>query len=423
MKTGDGDGTFEYEKWVKGGQIYNYYLFVDGQMVVDQTQKKTNNGRANWIFVPLSEKNVQKAMEIFEKPLQFRIGKLAKLAQEIEELKRAIDTEQRGAELKKKSGIYNKLLVTINQDFLDRFVFDKSSHSVIAKVVDFQPRAQIIKIQKLFDSNSVLLNWRRSQKVDSISISEFLLCYQIMNQTDENRLRQEVYFSKKHNLFIKYFAREGECFPMEIRPQVNLGDYDINFDQQKNVISTIRNKMLGTEVMFHDLTLNELQGYVPGTVMEIWTQLVDGETLNIVHLHVNDTSDEVTLDVAYMHSDELITDFMEFKTDASGKALKYKIIVNDCQVLTVLYNDEAAAKQVQEIPFKEISVTAGSTKYTSKDAPAFLGEIESIPTGMIACANYKKLQEYTSIPLAYSMKNHCQARGFQDLLGFVDFQA
>lgn len=57
MREGDIAGTFEYEKWVKGGQIYNYYLFIDGQMVVDQTQKKTNNGRANWIFVPLSSKN------------------------------------------------------------------------------------------------------------------------------------------------------------------------------------------------------------------------------------------------------------------------------------------------------------------------------------------------------------------------------
>ena len=178
---------------------------------------------------------------------------------------------------------------------------------------------------------------------------------------------------------------------MEIRPQVNLCDYDINFDQQKNVITSIRNKVLGAEVAFHDMTLNELQGYVPGTVVEIWTEQIDGETLNIVHLHVNDTSDEVTLDVAYMHSDELITDFMEFKTDASGKPLKYKIIVNDCQVLTVLYNDEAVSKQVQEIPFSEIVISAGRNKYISNDEPAFFGEIERIPTGMVTCANYQKL--------------------------------
>lgn len=39
---------------VKGGQIYNFYLFVDGNMKVDQSQKITPNGKANWIFVPLS---------------------------------------------------------------------------------------------------------------------------------------------------------------------------------------------------------------------------------------------------------------------------------------------------------------------------------------------------------------------------------
>lgn len=96
-----------------------------------------------------------------------------------------------------------------------------------------------------------------------------------------------------------------------------------------------------TEILFHDLTLNELQGYVPGTEVTIWTQKIDSETLNIVHLHVNDTSDEVTLDVAYMHDEEKLSDFMEFKVDAAGKPLKYKIIVKECHVHAVLYNDDA----------------------------------------------------------------------------------
>ena len=57
-----------------------------------------------------------------------------------------------------------------------------------------------------------------------------------------------------------------------------------------------------------------------------------------MHIHVNDTSDEVTLDVAYMHSDEKIEDFQEFKTDISGKPLKYKIIVQNCKIFKVFYN-------------------------------------------------------------------------------------
>tara|TARA_B110000285_G_C14927657_1_gene515824 strand:+ start:411 stop:545 length:135 start_codon:yes stop_codon:yes gene_type:complete len=44
-------------------------MFVDGEMKVDDTIKTSPSGRANWIFVPLSEKNAAKAKTIFRKPL------------------------------------------------------------------------------------------------------------------------------------------------------------------------------------------------------------------------------------------------------------------------------------------------------------------------------------------------------------------
>lgn len=40
--------------------------------------------------------------------------------------------------------------------------------------------------------------------------------------------------------------------------------------------------------------------------------------LNILHIHINDTSDEVSIDVAYMQDDETIKDFEEFKVDYTG---------------------------------------------------------------------------------------------------------
>ena len=49
-----------YEKMVKGGQIYNFYLFVDGQIRVDESQLVTPNGKVNWLFVPFGEQNTLK---------------------------------------------------------------------------------------------------------------------------------------------------------------------------------------------------------------------------------------------------------------------------------------------------------------------------------------------------------------------------
>lgn len=122
-------------------------------------------------------------------------------------------------------------------------------------------------------------------------------------------LKEEIHHTKKYWFFISYFADGEECFPMEIRPQIDITSYDINYNKQKGGIMAISNRSLQTEIKWHDMSLQDKEGYVQDTEMRIWTQKVDGETLNIVHIHVNDTSDEVTLDVAYMHEGESLESF------------------------------------------------------------------------------------------------------------------
>ena len=40
-----------------------------------------------------------------------------------------------------------------------------------------------------------------------------------------------------------------------------------------------------------------------------------------------------------MHEGETIADHMEFGIDVQGRPLKYKIIVKNCKILTVLYKE------------------------------------------------------------------------------------
>ena len=115
------------------------------------------------------------------------------------------------------------------------------------------------------------------------------------------------------------------------------------------------------------MNLAEKEGWVAGTPMDIWTEQVDAETLNIVHIHVNDTADQVTIDVAFVHENESPADFTEFRTDMSGRPLRYKILVhngprNEPAVMTVLYNDmgQAGEREVHEIPFNERRIALNS---------------------------------------------------------------
>lgn len=144
------------------------------------------------------------------------------------------------------------------------------------------------------------------------------------------------------------------------------------------------------------MVLNEKYGYVAGTKVDIWTQVMDFETINIIHLHVNDTSDEVTLSVSYMHEGEEMKDFMTFGNDLQGRALKYKIIVKDCKIYALLYKESADDAEVEEIPFEEHVVEMNAC-YISKEnsdmigQPRYFGMIESVPTGMISSADNNKI--------------------------------
>ena len=90
--------------------------------------------------------------------------------------------------------------------------------------------------------------------------------------------------------------------PLEIKPEgLNINDYDIKFDQQKNIVIAIRNLKLHADVKWRDLNVESQQGWVAGTSVDIWTEVIDFETLNIIHIHVNDMSDSITMDVRYVN--------------------------------------------------------------------------------------------------------------------------
>lgn len=71
--------------------------------------------------------------------------------------------------------------------------------------------------------------------------------------------------------------------------------------------------------------------------------------LNLLHIHLNDTSDQVTVDVEYMQDHQGIQDFKEFKVDYTGQILRYKILVRDQGVYRVLYNSGTGV--IDEVPF------------------------------------------------------------------------
>ena len=309
----------------------------------------TANGKANWVYVSLSERNERKVLKVLEKPLRIRCMKLFKLFTEITDMTRILDradqsldkTEEKPGELrtqdeqkaalanerailKKKALNYNKLLSTINNSLLDKYCTKLGEAPVpdgcpTYRVVDFRPHEGTIHVQRMFDQNRLLLSTRQGFNVESVGYLDFFNDFEIASADQQQKLRQEILNTHKHRLFIRYFVDGRDCYPEEVRPErINFSDYQPIFDAEKGRITSIRNLRFQTDVLFYDMTMKQLQGHVKGSVMHIWTVQVDHETLNILHIHVNDTSDAAAFDTAYVHEGETLDQFTDFKTDSAG---------------------------------------------------------------------------------------------------------
>lgn len=67
-----------------------------------------------------------------------------------------------------------------------------------------------------------------------------------------------------------------------------------------------------------------------GSTAVIYTQEFNKEDmLNILHVHINDMSDSVTLNVSYLLPGHSLKDFSHFGVDAAGQTLRYRVIVQE----------------------------------------------------------------------------------------------
>ena len=64
-------------------------------------------------------------------------------------------------------------------------------------------------------------------------------------------------------------------------------------------ITNVVNRTYG-EVIYKALRLDATSGFVMGSTIKLWTVTQTVEILNIIHIHLNDTSDEAAIDVQYI---------------------------------------------------------------------------------------------------------------------------
>jgi len=130
---------------------------------------------------------------------------------------------------------------------------------------------------------------------------------------------------------------------------LNLLDYEIRVKNlHEAVINQVLNRKFGP-VKYNAMAIDQECGLVLGSTVHIYTCEQSKSILNIVHCHINDSSDSVTVDVAYMGDGELVSAYHDFDKDYAGMKLRYKILVRDHKIFRVLYN--AGEGNISEIQF------------------------------------------------------------------------
>lgn len=201
----------------------------------------------------------------------------------------------------------------------------------------------------------------------------------------------------------------------------------IIFDNQ-NKITEVRYRDTALSVKFEAVVIkedsgNKLTGLVSTSSLKVYTTLYNKDIVNIIHIHLNDTSDEIAVDSVFLERNCSVNDYKHFLIDSMGKKLNYKFLFRDYKLIKIFNNlspDFIDEPEFEEIRFNKqtlIKVTSGS-KYIN-----YFGRVINIPIGMLARKDkddsdiLERLKSYE-----INMDGYCPERHLEELPGFVDVE-
>jgi hypothetical protein len=321
---------------------------------------------------------------------------------------------------------YCKIGLALKKAVQGRIVHTMGQDSTIYEVMEYQSHVNSLSVRRIYDQNKILLDDSQAPMLVVYNCEQVSTELQFLTLNQEASVRQEMY-KGYHTFKVQYqldtIGGETECLPMSVEPKcIRLMDYTITFDKANSVIQSITNNQFGL-VKYEAKEIDQSAGFIQNSVFEVWTNEVSDKIYNIIHCHINDMSESVPIATEYLNIDESVQDYMKFDTDSAGQELRFKILIQNHQILTVLYNSGAS---IDEIPFKETKfdmqdplLQANITEFG--DEPIIV-KLNMIPTTM-TCAHDKKLLDKIEFGTVENEPlTHCGMRYFERLPGYMDVQ-
>ena len=339
----------------------------------------------------------------------------------LDKIRKSLDITKVGEDPKLKS-----LMEEFEKKFKGRIIVHKN---INYKIKYFDKFDKNIKALMLYDSNGIKVDEKMNEKMklfSTINLQDlFETCYIASKEESEAILKQ---YNNDNKKYIKILYQiqvdrnryERDIIPYRIEPNyIDINDYNLTI--KDNSITHVENKQNKVFVIFDCLLLGEgkgTTGLVSSSLIKVYTTLYSKDILNILHIHLNDTSEEITIDSEFLERDEDILNHKVFLNDVTGKKLTYKLIFKDYKLLKIYYN--VSNDFQDEPPFEEIRIKPNNfVKIIKGDYKNFYGQVKDFPIGMLARKD-KDLNELTRMKSSgFRKEGYCPDRHLEELPGFV----
>ena len=355
-----------------------------------------------------------------------------------EEKKRLISEKQKTLEnVEKKINLskeldprFNELINQFEKNFKGRIIYHKNIRYLIHS---FDRSRKNMKVIRLYDSNGIKVDSKaheRTRIFNTIELKDlFDNCYILSKEesdiiikdySNDNKNFIKIYFQTQISKANKY---EKDLIPYKIEPNyIDINQY--NLEVQGNSIRFVQNKENACFVTFDSISIGDgksTTGLVSSSLIKIYTTLYSKDIVNILHMHLNDTSKDITIDSEFLEKKDNILNHKVFTVDASGKRLTYKLIFKDYRLIKVYYS--VSNDFIDEPPFQEIRLNPNHfVKIINGDYKNYYGQVKDFPIGMLARKDKGAEEIKRMISSGFKKEGYCSDRHLQELPGFISVE-